>query len=213
MVVTIMSKDTLTNRDIVAIERRKQILDIAKRLFAANGYHATSMRVINKAVGMSEALTYHYFPGGKLEIFNTIIREVEEERSNNINKSIEAFSDNISVKEALMLLVKEMSKSFIKDKEFFQIMIQDRKLINQDQMDFLSLAGQQFIDPLIDFLARRATQGQLRIIDFSMAVSQFMCHIGLVALKQIMYEDDFNDENFIQNVRKIIDFTVELWSI
>lgn len=208
-----MSKDTLTNRDIVAIERRKQILDIAKQLFAANGYHATSMRAINKAVGMSEALTYHYFPGGKLEIFNSVIREVEEERANNINKSIEAFSDDISIKEALTLLAKEMSKGFIKDKEFFQIMIQERKLINREQMNFLSLTSQQFIDSLIEFLAKRAAQGQLRIMDFGMAVSQFMCHIGLVALQQIMYEDDFNGENFIQNARKIIDFTVELWSV
>jgi AcrR family transcriptional regulator len=200
-----------TNRDIQASERRQQILDAAKQLFAANGYHATSMRTINRKVGMSEALTYHYFPGGKLEILNTIIREIEEERANDIDKSIKAFSDDISLKEALQLLVQKMSERFVKDKEFLQIMIQERNLVNEEQWNFLSLTGQQFIDSLVNFLAKRATQGQIRKMDFEMAVSQFMCHIGLVALQQIMFEPDFNDEVYMQDTQKIIDFTVGLW--
>jgi AcrR family transcriptional regulator len=89
-------------------------------------------------VGVSEALTYHYFPGGKLEILNTIIREIEEERANDIDNSIKAFSDEISLKEALQILVRKMSERFVKDKEFLQIMIQERNLMNQEQWNFLS---------------------------------------------------------------------------
>lgn len=65
----------MTSRDLQASERREQILNAARQLFVQEGYHAASMRAINKKVGMSDALTYHYFPEGKLEIFNTIIRE------------------------------------------------------------------------------------------------------------------------------------------
>jgi Transcriptional regulator len=201
-----------TNRDIQAIERRQQILDAAKQLFAANGYHATSMRTINRKVGMSEALTYHYFPGGKLEILNTLIREIEAERANDIDQSIKALNDDISVKEALQILVRKMSERFQKDKEFLLIMIQERNLVNQEQQNFLSLTGQQFIDSLVHFLDLRATQGQIRKMDFGMAVSQFMCHIGLVALQQIMFEPEFNAEAYIRNTQKIIDFTAGLWA-
>jgi hypothetical protein len=49
-------------------------------------------------------------------------------------------------------------------------------------------------------------------MDYSMAVSQFMCHIGLVALQQLLYEPDFNSESYIEVTQKIIDFTVALWS-
>ncbi len=38
----------LTNRDLQAIERRSQLLDSAKELFASNGYHATTTRQITK---------------------------------------------------------------------------------------------------------------------------------------------------------------------
>lgn len=202
----------VTSRDIQASERRKQILDTAKKLFAANGYHATSMRTINRAVGMSEALTYHYFPGGKLEILNTIIREVEEERAADIDNSIKAFGDDISLKEALLLLTRKMAERFVKDKEFLQIMLQERNLVNKEQRDFLSLASGQFIGSLVAFLEKRAGQGQIRKMDFGMAVSQFMCHIGLLALQQIMYEPEFDGERFVRDAAKIIDFTSELWS-
>ncbi|MDQ7092860.1 TetR/AcrR family transcriptional regulator [Desulfosporosinus sp. PR] len=204
--------EKMTSRDIQAKERRKQILETAKKLFAANGYHATSMRTINKEVGMSEALTYHYFPGGKLEIFHTIIQEVEEERANDIDQSIKAFNDKTSLSEALLLLAKKMSERFVKDKEFIQIMIQERNLINKEQWNLLSLGGQQFLSSLIKFLSQRAAEGQIRKMDFGIAVSQFMCHIGLVALQQIMYEPNFNSQAYLQDTQKIIDFTVELWS-
>jgi len=65
---------------------------------------------------------------------------------------------------------------------------------------------------LVNFLAKRAIQGEIRQMDFGMAVSQFMCHIGLIALQQIMFEPDFNDEVYIQDTQKIIDFTVGLWT-
>jgi AcrR family transcriptional regulator len=52
-------KDRVTSRDIKAQARRQQILAVAKKLFAEDGYHATSMRMLNKALGVAEALTYH----------------------------------------------------------------------------------------------------------------------------------------------------------
>ncbi|EOR25407.1 transcriptional regulator, TetR family protein [Clostridium sartagoforme AAU1] len=55
----------LTNRDLQAIERRNQLLESAKELFASNGYHATTTRQITKNIGMADGLIYHYFPDGK----------------------------------------------------------------------------------------------------------------------------------------------------
>lgn len=202
----------MTKRDIQAAERRQQILDAARKLFASNGYHATSMRTINHQVGMSEALTYHYFPGGKLEIFNTIIQEAEEERADDINQSIKSFNDDMSLNEALLLLVKKMAERFAMDKEFILIMIQERKLVSQELWGFLSLNGQKFSNSFIEFLSKRASDGQIRNMDFDMAVSQFMCHIGLIAMHHIMYEPDFDEAAYLRDTQKIIDFTAGLWA-
>lgn len=44
------------------IDRRLQILQAARRLFAENGYPQVSMRQLGQAVGIKSATLYYYFP-------------------------------------------------------------------------------------------------------------------------------------------------------
>ena len=46
----------------VAIERRRQILDAAVRVFAREGFHATRVSDIADEAGVAYGLVYHYFP-------------------------------------------------------------------------------------------------------------------------------------------------------
>ncbi|QOV39916.1 TetR/AcrR family transcriptional regulator [Streptomyces ferrugineus] len=55
--------------------RRRQILDGAARLFARNGFHATSMQDVLKEVDLSAGAVYRYF-SGKDELIAAIAREV-----------------------------------------------------------------------------------------------------------------------------------------
>src|SRR5262245_42101058 len=123
-----------TERDIQAAERKQQILDIAKRLFAENGYHGTSMRELNKEIGMAEALTYHYFPGGKLEILKTVLKDAQEKRMLDIATYTEAFQDGASLKELLLQAVHRMTERFMSDKPYFQILIRERGLLSQEEL-------------------------------------------------------------------------------
>jgi TetR/AcrR family transcriptional regulator, transcriptional repressor of aconitase len=43
--------------------RRRQILDAARRCFARNGFHATSMQDVFGETGLSAGAVYRYFPG------------------------------------------------------------------------------------------------------------------------------------------------------
>lgn len=54
--------------------RRRQILDAARRCFARNGFHATSMQDIFREAGLSAGAVYRYFPGK-----NAIIATIAEE--------------------------------------------------------------------------------------------------------------------------------------
>ncbi|MDF3148649.1 MULTISPECIES: TetR/AcrR family transcriptional regulator [unclassified Streptomyces] len=55
--------------------RRRQILDGAARLFASNGFHATSMQDVLKEVDLSAGAVYRYF-SGKDELIAAIVKEV-----------------------------------------------------------------------------------------------------------------------------------------
>ena len=55
-------------------QTRQEILDAAKGLFLAQGYTATSMRQIARAVGITPAAIYNHFPG-KDEIFTSLLQQ------------------------------------------------------------------------------------------------------------------------------------------
>jgi TetR/AcrR family transcriptional regulator len=56
---------------------RTAIIDAAERLFAENGFAATSMRDISTASGVSHPLIHHYF-GSKDELYSAVKRRLVE---------------------------------------------------------------------------------------------------------------------------------------
>jgi len=53
-------------------EKRKQIMDVALRLFAMEGYHATSISKIASEAGISKGLMYNYFDSKEALMFNIL---------------------------------------------------------------------------------------------------------------------------------------------
>ena len=55
-------------------ERRAQLLDAAREVFVAQGYHAAAMDDIAEAAGVSKPVLYQHFPG-KLELYLALLDE------------------------------------------------------------------------------------------------------------------------------------------
>jgi len=58
-------------------ERRRQILDGAKRVFAARGYHDTNVSHICESLGIGRGTLYQYF-GSKRDVFVAIVEDLCE---------------------------------------------------------------------------------------------------------------------------------------
>jgi AcrR family transcriptional regulator len=58
-----------------AAETRRKLLASARKLFANYGFSGTRVRAINREAGMADGLLYHYFPGGKREMLEVLIKE------------------------------------------------------------------------------------------------------------------------------------------
>lgn len=200
-------RDRVTSRDIKAQERRQQILAVAKKLFAEHGYHATSMRTLNKALGVAEALTYHYFPGGKFEILQTIIREGRAARVAEIEALAPLFRDDLSLREALLLAARVGTGIFTADKELFQIVMRERNWLRREEWITALAAGDAPTQFLYDFFARRMAQGEIREMDLPFAFMQFFAGIAVHFLLQ---EDDGSDDKHY--IERLVDFTASLWS-
>src|SRR5579862_4208098 len=148
-------KDQATSRDIKAQERRQQILAVAKKLFAEDGYHATSMRTLNKALGVAEALTYHYFPGGKLEILQTIIREGRDASIAEIQALKPQLKEDLPLREALILAARMGTYLFYADKDLIQILMRERNWLRQEEWISTLGIGEPPTAFLFDYFAKR----------------------------------------------------------
>jgi TetR/AcrR family transcriptional regulator, fatty acid metabolism regulator protein len=68
----------LTDRSIVQLEKRRQILDGAIRVFARKGFHGARVGDVAEEAGVSHGLVYHYF-ASKDELLEAVFRETWNE--------------------------------------------------------------------------------------------------------------------------------------
>ncbi len=200
----------MTSRDLQAAERKQQILQAAKRLFAEKGYHAVSMRELNKAIGMAEALTYHYFPGGKFEILTTVLQTAQEERIGGIVLFFQkTFAKNdLPLSDALAELIIGLAEKLTEDQAYFQILIRERSLLSDEQKEALDGLTTLPFEAMSEYLSRRAQQGEIRQMDFSLASSQFLAHIVFTIIQQLLRGTRMEQDEAV----KLSEFYTGLWA-
>lgn len=197
----------MTSRDLQAMERRKQILDVSKILFLEKGYHATSMRMINKTVGLSEALTYHYFPNGKLEIFKAVIEAGHEKTIKQIQQVIQTFRDDLPLKDALITYGKTVHSLFAADDSIIPLVIREHHLLDKSEYTFINETTQQLIDTFISYLTSLKVKPKLKVFDLRLGILQYTYNFTTSSL---FGESLFND-NYDEYVEKVADLTIKLW--
>jgi AcrR family transcriptional regulator len=66
------------NRKEQAAASRAELLEAARQCFTEFGYEDTTVAGILDRVGMARGALYHYFPGGKAEIFTAVFDMINE---------------------------------------------------------------------------------------------------------------------------------------
>ena len=61
-----------------AAASRSELVEAARHCFTELGYDRTTVAAILKRAGMARGALYHYFPGGKAEIFAAVFESVNE---------------------------------------------------------------------------------------------------------------------------------------
>jgi AcrR family transcriptional regulator len=67
--------------------RRADILAGARRVFAARGYSETGVAELAESANVSRSLLYHYFPGGRPQLFVHVIDEVLDELTRDLRRA------------------------------------------------------------------------------------------------------------------------------
>lgn len=122
----LLTRKQMTQRKTKEI-RREEILAAALRLFADNGYAATSMRDLAAAVALTEGALYKHF-AGKQELFEATIDRVIGLRDQMLVQSIEMDMRNIR---AVLTFLGRAVLQFITEGEgqyVFRIFVQEPHL-------------------------------------------------------------------------------------
>jgi AcrR family transcriptional regulator len=86
-----------------APQRKKQIIDVATRIFARYGYNAATTHTIAEAAGVTEPILYRHFKG-KQEMFVAITRQMSKET---LAHWQELIADEPSPEKQIRLIAKE----------------------------------------------------------------------------------------------------------
>ncbi|MPZ71830.1 MAG: TetR family transcriptional regulator [Nitriliruptorales bacterium] len=76
-----------------APQRRTQLLAVAGRLFAEQGYHGLSMEQLADAAGVSKPVLYQHFPS-KHQLYLALVNDATEELQSQVRKALEGTADN-----------------------------------------------------------------------------------------------------------------------
>ena len=115
-----------------AAETKQKLLDSARKLFAERGFSGTPVRSINRSVGLADGLLYHYFPGGKKEIFQVIVEESFRRILEEIHqRSLEDNFDGIPLETVLEQVYRNFAEILRDNLDIFKIFFREGEVLKQ----------------------------------------------------------------------------------
>lgn len=141
--------------------KKAEILAAAIKSFAAYGYESTSNKTIAKEGGFSAGLIYHYFPGGKNELFAACLEQFQP---------LKTFSQTIhdDTDAPPEVYLRKMARAYLKLTEDETTMRLIRLIFMEipRQPELAQIMAQRMapvvVLPMVSYLGKQNTQGNIK---------------------------------------------------
>ena len=202
-------KDKMTMRQEQAAETKRNLLDAALKLFAENGYSATTVRDISRNAGMADGLLYHYFPDGKKEILLVLVEEKIGEIRALLRSGAEGL-DDLPLAEALEQVFQNWFEVFHARKDVIKILLKENEamqIIEREKLAEIIHRGDRWFP---EFLRRRAEKGEIREIDYVSAAESLgtVLYSYFLTMLTGIGSGVLSDET---HRKRLIAYQVDLW--
>ncbi|HLF69609.1 MAG TPA: TetR/AcrR family transcriptional regulator [Actinomycetota bacterium] len=153
-------------------ERREQLLDIGKTLFAEKGFDAASIEEIAKRADVSKPVVYEHF-GGKEGLYAVVVDREIERLLRSITDSLQATEPRMLLEQAAIALLTYIED----DQDGFKILTRDSPVASSSGT-FASLIGD--IASQVEHILVK----EFRIRDYDTKLAPLYSHalVGMVAL-------------------------------
>jgi len=145
-----------------AAERKKQILNCAKRLFASKGYYQTQISDIQHAAGVARGTIYQYFKN-KDDIFATILDDLFAEWKTVLSKipdnNSEDFKSGIKF---FKYKIKNTFEFFADDPDYCNILLKISLGLGENFNSLVSRFDQQIVELAANYLKAGIKQNRIK---------------------------------------------------
>lgn len=172
-------------RRIPSDERRAQILRMATRLFAQQGFAGTTTRQIAERVGTTETILFRLFPS-KQELYWAVIDEKCRERADrdDLAKQIAAATDERAFLTGLARDILERNRQ---DAQLMRLVLfsglEEHALSKRVFQTYIAT----YFETLADYVRQRIRQGAYRSVDPLLAARGFLGMVFNYALVQELF--------------------------
>jgi len=150
-------------------KRRKQLYDAAARLFAAQGYHATSLRELAQALGMNKSSLYHYFDS-KQELLYRLLDEYIAEALAEIERIC---AGGQSALDKLAAFMRFYTRFYAADIERLNLLVNEVDNLEPRYRAVLEAKERRYLAALEGILAQLQEEGLMKDLPLPVAAFAF----------------------------------------
>jgi AcrR family transcriptional regulator len=190
----------LTKR-LSAEDRRATIIDVAKRLFAQNGFHGVSIDEIVKEVGVSPAILYRHF-SSKDELYEAVLHEFSCTRESYVEAVV---VDDTSFEPVLRSMTRVFVDSIVNHPDLLKMEMHSQLEGSNASREFFLNRWKSFTDYIEFNLEELHSQGHIESLNVKAAALMYQGMIReVLLLKCLQTTDQFNDMSIDDLVNQLI---------
>ena len=184
-------------------EAKERVLDQAERLFLEHGFAAVTMHDIAEALGMRQASLYYHAPGGKEELFVSVMERTLARHRVGLTECAATADDR-----AIELSLQCASRWFLSQPplDLLRVLRSDITHISEEQAERLSgLLHDSLIKPLCECFDAAAAREEIRDVDPNLMAGAFLSFMGAVWYARHILDDTADQEHL---ARQLIDVLI-----
>lgn len=189
----------LTRRQRDDLRKKGEILSAALEIFAARGFHSTTMAQISKVSQYPLGTIYKYFPGKKEMYYDLVINRVRE--LGGILSGIR-MDKTLSLSQKLKACLKAQADFYKKNQEVVKIYISERATIDAVTLPKLNLKLKSFHEKMIALFQDLFDQG-IEAGEFKAFPSREMAELYADIVHSAAWNASFRDEDESRTDRRI----------
>ncbi|NLV76755.1 MAG: TetR/AcrR family transcriptional regulator [Tissierellia bacterium] len=170
-------------------EKKKEIIEKAKIVFAKRGYHNTSLSHISKKCGMGRTTIYQYFKNKDEIFFHTIGSTLEEMQT---QVEVIVANEELSFTEKLKQVIHQLTEGQ-EDNNTFILLLETLLILNREKNEVLEKLKddiQRLKNTIEDLIKQAIEKKEIKPVDSNSFLETICTFIETFTIKKVSNRDD-----------------------